>query len=276
MMDQVLIPTAANNNLTQVVEPGAPSIQRMEIFGLPLDACESLGDVVTALEAKLEAGETFLTTFINPSAVSLSRKNPGFKEALGRFDLVLPDGIGVVQAVSRLRGVSLARVSFDSTSLALPVFEMAERSGRTVVLVGGAPGVAQRAAANILEIFPAVRIVAALDGYGDRAEKIEQIREIRPDIVICGMGGVAQEKFMLSLVDAGWQGCGFTCGGYLDQLGAGLQYYPDWVDRANLRWAYRLVREPNRLWRRYLIDYQRFVLLFVQAAVAQRIGLRAA
>lgn len=115
-----------------------------------------------------------------------------------------------------------------------------------------------------------------MDGFGDWSEKVERILELRPEIVICGMGGVAQEKFMLSLADAGWRGCGFTCGGYLDQLGAGLRYYPGWVDRTNLRWAYRLAREPRRLWRRYLVDYQSFVLLFARSVVAQRIGLRTA
>jgi N-acetylglucosaminyldiphosphoundecaprenol N-acetyl-beta-D-mannosaminyltransferase len=250
-------------------------IRWTSIFGLPIHACASLETAVAAVEAKLDAGKTFLTTFINPSAVALARRTPSFAKALARFDVVLPDGIGVVHAVMRLRALPVARISFDSTSLALPVFALAERTGRSVALVGGAPGVAEKAAAHIRQSFPGLNIVLALDGYGDRAQKIERLHALRPDIVVCGMGGVAQEDFLLALTEAGWRGCGFTCGGYLDQLGAGMQYYPAWVDRTNLRWAYRLAREPRRLWRRYLIDYQSFVLLFLQASLAQRFAVRA-
>jgi N-acetylglucosaminyldiphosphoundecaprenol N-acetyl-beta-D-mannosaminyltransferase len=258
-MDQLLQGTA-----------DAARIRRIEIFGLPLDAASTFGDVMARIERHLTTGETLLTTFINPSAIGVARRNPGFTTALARFDLVLPDGVGVVHAVSRLHDLGLARISFDSTSLALPVLALARRRGHGVALVGGAPGVAERAAASIRETFPGLRIVAALDGYGDRAERIEQVRAAGAEIVVCGMGGVAQEAFLLELAEAGWCGCGFTCGGYLDQLSGGMRYYPAWVDRANLRFGYRLVREPRRLWRRYLIDYQGFALLFARALLARR------
>ena len=81
---------------------------------------------------------------------------------------------------------------------------------------------------------------------------------------------------LLALVEAGWRGCGFTCGGYLDQLGGGMRYYPAWVDRANLRFAYRLLREPRRLWRHYLIDYQGFTLLFARPLLMKQFTVQAA
>jgi len=85
------------------------------------------------------------------------------------------------------------------------------------------------------------------------------VLEYNPDIVIAGMGGVKQEKFLLDLVARGWRGVGFTCGGYLDQLAKRYHYYPRWVDRYNLRFAYRLWQEPSRLWRRYLLEYPLFL-----------------
>jgi N-acetylglucosaminyldiphosphoundecaprenol N-acetyl-beta-D-mannosaminyltransferase len=72
------------------------------------------------------------------------------------------------------------------------------------------------------------------------------------------MGASIQERFLLRLVATGWSGFGFTCGGYLDQLVDGMHYYPRWVDAANLRWAYRLIREPRRLSRRYGMEYPYF------------------
>jgi N-acetylglucosaminyldiphosphoundecaprenol N-acetyl-beta-D-mannosaminyltransferase len=247
-------------------------IRRTNLFGVPIDAAGSLKDVVDAVASALGAGRTVLTTFINPAVFATIRQKPGFAATLSRFDLVLPDGVGIVMAVTRLRGLSLERISFDSTSLALPILELVDRTNRTVGLIGGAPGIAERAAEHLRSVFPALRLVAALDGYGDHSAKVRVLRGLQPDVVICGMGAIAQEEFLLALADSGWRGCGFTCGGYLDQLGAGLSYYPQWVDRSNLRWAYRLAREPRRLWRRYLIDYQQFTLLFAKEMLARRIS----
>jgi len=274
-MNQALQNAAFHDEQPIAVAVDGGPIHRTDIFGLPLDAARDLDDVVAAVEAKLGGGEAFLATFINPSAIALARRNPEFVEVLSRFNVVLPDGVGVVHAVARLRGLSLTRVSFDSTSLALPIFATAERTGRSIALVGGAPGVAERAAAHIRQSFPSLRIVAALDGYGNHVEKVEHVRALGADIVVCGMGGMAQEEFLLALVEAGWRGCGFTCGGYLDQLGSGMRYYPAWVDRANLRFAYRLLREPRRLWRRYLIDYQGFMLLFARALLTRQFTVQA-
>jgi exopolysaccharide biosynthesis WecB/TagA/CpsF family protein len=193
-------------------------IRRIDAFGLPLDACTDLQAAASAFRKKLAAGEPFLVTFMNPSCVALNRKTPRFAEAVTRFDMVLPDGIGLSKAAEAIHGMPVERISFDSTSLALEVFGEAQRRGSRVLLVGGVPGVAERAAARIRESYPDLRIIGALDGYGPRAEKVAQIQALAPDIVVCGMGAVAQEEMLLALAEAGWRGCGFTCGGYLDQF----------------------------------------------------------
>jgi N-acetylglucosaminyldiphosphoundecaprenol N-acetyl-beta-D-mannosaminyltransferase len=208
-----------------------------------------------------------LTTFVNPGSIKLARHNPDFAATLSRFDAVLPDGVGVVRAIEKLQRRETCRISFDSTSAALPVFELASNLDLGVALIGGSEGVASRAAAQLQRHFPKLRIVAAMSGYGDLEEARERLHRINPAIVVCGMGGRAQEDFLVSLADQGWKGCGFTCGGYLDQLDDGLRYYPGWVDRLNIRFAYRLFREPQRLWRRYLIDYREFCILYLKFVV---------
>jgi N-acetylglucosaminyldiphosphoundecaprenol N-acetyl-beta-D-mannosaminyltransferase len=199
-----------------------------------------------------------LFTFVNPSSVILAERDPEYRRLLEEFDAVLPDGIGMCWAIRLVHGLRAARVSFDTTSLAPLVFRQAQRENSTVALVGGRPGVARRAADQLLRAFPGVPIVATLDGYGDHAGKIHELKSVRPTIVISGMGAPVQEQFLLRLAEAGWSGFGFTCGGYLDQLVDGLHYYPRWMDAANLRWAYRLIREPRRLSRRYGMEYPYF------------------
>lgn len=249
-------------------------VTRTEIVGVPVHALRT-AEPSQAAAAVLEliggtAKDVVLTTFVNPGVVPLARRSAAFRQSLHEFDYVLPDGTGMCLAVKWLHGLKAERISFDTTSLAPAVFSWSCSRGLRIVLVGGMPRVADTARAKITEAFPAIRIAGCFDGFGSIEAKARAVRELDPDVVICGMGSGRQESFLLELKSQGWRGWGFTCGGYLDQLSRGMTYYPRWVDASNLRWAYRLAREPGRLWRRYLIDYSHFVLLVFAARVTRR------
>ena len=206
-----------------------------------------------------------LFTFVNPGSLAIGKRNPQYQHLLDKFDIVLPDGIGMCWAIRLQHGLHAARVSFNSTSLAPAVFNHARQKALTVALVGGRPHVAERAAHQLALAYPGLAIAATLDGYGDYRPKIRELKSLSPSVVVCGMGAGTQEHFLISLAQNGWSGVGFTCGGYLDQLAVGLRYYPSWIDATNLRWAYRLYREPRRLARRYFWDYTYFAVNLTHA-----------
>jgi len=242
------------------------AVVRTSTVGVRIDVAASLSDYVRQMPIGSRArAESFIATFLNPYSALRVRHEQSLSQLLDRFDLVMPDGIGLCVAVRHLHRRRAARVSFDSTSLAPIVFAAACRYGSTIALVGGAPGVATRAAERLRVTFPGIRIVATFDGYQECDLALRTLPSLAPDIVICGMGTGQQEMFLIELQERGWNGCGFTCGGYLDQLNEGFLYYPAWVDALNFRWAFRLFREPRRLWRRYMIDYPYFVLLVLQS-----------
>lgn len=243
---------------------------RTSTMGLPVDAFSGLDAVMATVEGWIEADrpsadQALLVTFVNPASIAIAERIPTFLAALHHFGLVLPDGIGMAMAASRLSGREVARVSFDSTSLAVPVLGLAAERGAPVALIGGKAGIAGRAAQVIARSFPGIRIVGTWSGYGGIDHTVNEVLKVSPAVVICGMGAPLQEEFLIRLEAAGWRGAGFTCGGYLDQLCEGIRYYPAWVDRTNLRWAYRLAREPRRLWKRYVFDYGRFAVRFAGA-----------
>jgi exopolysaccharide biosynthesis WecB/TagA/CpsF family protein len=229
-------------------------------LGVPTDSVGALSHVVDLIAASLAERSLLLVTFVNPSSRAVARRQSGYAAQLAAFDAVLPDGAGMGAAMRWLHGRPATRVSFDTTSLAPEVLGLAETHGYTVALVGGVPGRAEGAGRRFREIFPQLQLVGAFDGYSPVDEQVRAITDLNPDIVICGMSPGRQEGLLLALARAEWKGCGFTCGGYFDQLEAGFDYYPRWIDRSNLRWAYRLAKEPSRLWRRYLYTYPPFVL----------------
>ncbi|WP_081646960.1 WecB/TagA/CpsF family glycosyltransferase [Limisalsivibrio acetivorans] len=204
-----------------------------------------------------------ITTFLNPHTYVVHRDNP---ELLSRFDHICFDGIMMVKAL-RMAGVKDAeRISFDMTSLAPEVFHTASEKGLSVYFVGAKPGVIEKGVEKISASYPELRIAGYRNGYfkdNEREESFERIKDSGADIVVCGMGAPLQEEYLADLKDSGWTGCGYTCGGFLHQTAEGIKYYPDWADRYNLRWAYRIYDEPY-LFKRYLTNYSRFALHFLR------------
>ena len=212
--------------------------------------------------------EAWLITFANPHAVRLMMDCADYPAMLAQFNVLLPDGNLLAATASRLRGRTIVRQSFDGNSLAPQVLSFCQRNALRIALVGGVEGVAAAAASLFRREF-GVDVVFSRSGFFASEEQRHQcfkaLREQKVDVVICGMGAPHQDWFLLELKASGWNGLGFTCGGYLDQaLASGVKYYPEWVNRFNLRAPYRLLREPRRLWRRYLIEYQPFLLADVR------------
>jgi N-acetylglucosaminyldiphosphoundecaprenol N-acetyl-beta-D-mannosaminyltransferase len=230
------------------------------IFGLPLVCTYSHRHAVAMVrnDVSHRPAAPFLVTFVNPLAVKLVGSDPAYHANIHRMNLVFCDGIALAWAAGRIARYPIERISFDSTSLAPSVFGIAQDYGRMIALVGGRPGVAGAAAARIRELFPRLRIVAAADGYRPVDELVRTIVDLDPDIVVCGMGAPHQEEFLVALAEAGWCGTGFTCGGYLDHLVDGFDFYPAIVNRLNLRWLYRLAREPKRIGYRVVFEYAPF------------------
>jgi N-acetylglucosaminyldiphosphoundecaprenol N-acetyl-beta-D-mannosaminyltransferase len=232
----------------------------IRIFGLPLTRTNSLRHAQRLVKSQVRQRprEPFLVTFASPLAVKLVESDRKYRANLHRMSLVFCDAIALAWAARGIGRYPMERVSFDSTSLAPPVFAVAEKYRRAIALVGSRRGVAEAAADRIRECFPGIRIVAAIDGYRPVDRILAAVMDIDPDIVVCGMGAPRQEAFLTALADAGWCGTGFTCGGYLDQLVDRFDFYPAIIDRLDLRWLYRIAREPRRLGYRYVVEYAPF------------------
>lgn len=227
------------------------------IVGIPLTP-GGVGPLGDRLDAAQRHGP-LTVSFVNPAACVLADRESAYLDALHAMDIVTCDGSGMV-AAARAGGLAMQRESFDDTSLAPAVFAWAENEGATVGLVGGKPGVADTARSLLSRRFPGIEWTRTFSGYAnDVSQALEWHRQNQTALVIVGMGAPRQEAFLRDLAAAGWQGIGFTCGGYFDQLGQGGSYYPGWVDRLHLRFAWRLAREPRRLWRRYLLHYPVFI-----------------
>ena len=202
-----------------------------------------------------------LTTFLNPVSYLKARKH---LHTYRQFNYLLADGWLFVAALKAI-GIKTQRYSFDMTSLAPVVLMKAAEQNQTIYFIGARPDEIRGFIKIIKTHFPGLSIAGYRDGYfksaDERTAAIAHIKDLSPNIVVAGLGVPFQEDFLVDLRNAGWSGCGYTCGGFIHQTSGRLNYYPDWVNKFHLRMPYRFIREPH--FRKRLPDYIKFVFTFL-------------
>jgi len=196
-----------------------------------------------------------------------------------RRDLVLYcDGfllIGLLRLLTGFRLPRLPRVSFDFTSIAPLVFSHCQDAGLTLYLVGAHAEELAAFVAKLTAHYPRLSVVGAHPGYfsaQDWTATCQAIAASRAAVLLVGMGGGRQERFIAAARAHGFTGTALTCGGFISQTAASaaLRYYPDWINRLNLRFLYRMCHEPHTV-RRYLLDYPRNALRLAQDLFTRRL-----
>lgn len=174
-------------------------------------------------------------------------------DELSQVDLIGIDGTLLQVALAR----SGHRVERSSADLVAPfVFALLEK-GTRIALIGAKPGVACKAAGR-LGAFE----VMCVDGY----EGLSQLRAdpgpliaFAPRLVLVGLGAGLQEKIAAEVHAWVPEASVMTAGGWIDQYAASERYFPTWVHKLRLGWAWRILHEPRRLAGRYTADALRFV-----------------
>lgn len=187
------------------------------------------------------------------------------RAAMGAGDLNLPDGAPVAW-LGRRAGV---RSVVYGPSLTLAVMEKGIGSGLCHYLYGGAPGIAERMRDAVTERFPGVKIAdVECPPYRDLepSELVElgaRIDRSGADVVWVGLGTPKQDYLVHELAPH-TAATLVPVGAAFDFIAGNVRQAPDWMHGTGLEWAYRLAREPRRLWRRYLIGGPRFVAVTVR------------
>ena len=206
-------------------------------------------------------------TYLNPVSYLTALDN---KVLFSQMDGIFADGGLLVKAIKLVYGKEVTRRSFDMTSMAPELFAYAAEHGKNIYIVASKQEQVEKAVEIFRERYPKVKFTGYRNGYFASEEEMNQearhVTELNPDFLIVGMGALMQEKFLLKVKRAGYQGIGFTCGGFIHQTSKNeIDYYPAWVDKTNLRFVYRMWKEPHTR-KRYLMAG----LLFPARFIAER------
>lgn len=203
-------------------------------------------------------------TFLNPVSYLTALDN---KELFGQMDGIFADGGLLVKAIKMLYAKVVTRRSFDMTSMAPELFAYVAKHGKAIYIVASKREQVEKAVEIFHERYPKVKFTGYRNGYFANEDEMEQeakhITELNPDFLIVGMGALMQEKFLLKVKNAGYLGIGFTCGGFIHQTSKNeIDYYPAWVDKTNLRFIYRMWKEPHTR-KRYVMAGLLFPVRFI-------------
>lgn len=206
-------------------------------------------------------------TFLNPVSYLDARRN---KELFNSFDRIFVDGSILVGAIKVLYRKKLKRRSFDMTSVAPLLFDYSLKNSKSIYIVGAKEEEIETTI-NILRCnYPKLNIIGYRNGYFDcqeeKEEEYKKINSINPDFLIVGMGIIHQERFLVDIKNRGFRGIGFTCGGFISQTAKGentIDFYPEWVDKYNVRFLYRMYKEKHTR-KRYLKASILFPLSFIK------------
>ncbi|MFV8038213.1 WecB/TagA/CpsF family glycosyltransferase, partial [Enterobacter cloacae complex sp.6730764] len=165
----------------------------------------------------------------------------------------------MLQKMVSFIGLKPKRVSFDMTSLAPIVFKDAIENNKSIALIGSDSNSLARMLELLKEKYPGINIAYSRDGYFSAPKEfdecIDSIIKTGPHVVIAGLGTPLQDLFLTKLKSKGWLGVGYTCGGFIHQTAKkGIRYYPNLINKLNLRWLYRIYDEP-KLMKRYFVYY---------------------
>lgn len=240
-------------------ETSIPSSTRLQLGQLEVDhhTRETALDAIATLVREGNGGRVFTP---NLDHILLVERRDDVRSAYRRASLSLPDGMPLVWA-SRRRGRPLPE-RICGSDLIDPLAALAAREDWSIYLLGGAPGAAEDAAYLLAERHgvriagcssPRVAADATSADARTEAEIADAIRASGAQIVFVALGSPKQELFIDRIADAATPAVLLGVGAGLDFLAGRVRRAPAWIGRLGFEWLFRLVMEPRRLWRRYLV-----------------------
>jgi len=253
----------------------ARSAGKVSIAGVPIDAVEFDAVVASIVDrARHQVPGAYVVT-PNAHHVTLYQRDPLFRRIYEQAFLVVADGVPLLWA-AQLLGTPLAgRV--NGTDLFQALCGKAAELGLRVYLLGGREGAADAAAARLRECFPALKICGTYCppvGFEHDPEQqaiiVERINVAQPALLFVGLGAPKQEYWMYANREKMRVPVSLGIGVSFELVGGVVRRAPRWMQTVGLEWLFRLLAEPKRLWRRYLVGNMIFCVLVTRQLLLDR------
>ncbi len=197
------------------------------------------------------------------------RKDAKFRKCYKSSSLILADGMPILWAASFL-GMPL-KEKVSGSDLFFKLCELSARKGYKLFFLGGREGASKKSAEVMSKKFPSLRVVGFYcppfgfeNDTKETSRILEAIKKVSPDILFIGVGSPKQEKWIYDHKEEYNVPVSIGVGAAFDFASGVVRRSPIWMQKIGLEWLWRLMMEPKRLWKRYLIDDPVFFWLVVK------------
>ena len=209
--------------------------------------------------ASISNGKILINT-VNAHSFNTAQKDDLFADALRNGDYLIPDGVSIVKACKWLKAKSQPKERIAGWDLFVLEMEKLNRKGGKCFFMGSSPNVLELIKKRAATDYPNITVETYSPPYKPEFSKedneaiIHAINQACPDLLWIGMTAPKQEKWAFEHWDELDIHCHCgTIGAVFDFFAGTIKRAPQWWQRHSLEWLYRLMKEPKRMWRRYVL-----------------------
>lgn len=238
---------------------------RINAFNLKID-CVSQRDTIGAIDENLIHRKSQIQHIVvNSAKIVYSQNDEYLRKAINNSNIINVDGMAVVWAL-RLLGYKInERVS--GIDLFYNLLYLCEKKGYRPFFLGATDEVLSKMINNISLKYPKLKIAGYNNGFWldlDEKDIISKIEFSNPDMLFIGISSPKKELFLDKYNNKLKIPFSMGVGGSFDILSGRTKRAPLWMQRSGLEWLYRVLQEPKRMWKRYLVTNSKFIILTIR------------
>lgn len=233
-------------------------MSRMKFLNTEVDNL-TMDEAVSKIEQLIINKKTSYVVTPNVDHIVKLENDIEFQSVYKNADLILTDGMPLVW-ISKIKKNPI-KEKVSGSDLFPKVCDLASKKGYKIFLLGAAEGIAAKAAINLEKKYKGLNIVGTYSpsyGFENKKEEIDNIIKIinksKPDILAVGLGAPKQEKFIYKYRNQLNVPVSLAIGASIDFEAGNVNRAPRWMQKSGLEWFYRLIKEPKRMFKRYLVD----------------------
>lgn len=222
---------------------------------------EAIDEVFNAVHAHTPQSPSRHMHFVNAHCINVASRDSRYHDVLTRADSLLPDGSGI-RLAGKMLGTEI-KDNVNGTDMFPLLCRRCAETGKRIYLLGAKPGVAEKAAQWAVSYCGKDIISGFSDGYfppEQNLQIIDEINQSRTDILLTAMGVPNQEIWLDANREHIHVPVCMGVGGLLDFYSGTIPRAPRIMRRLGVEWIWRLMMEPSRMWRRYIIGNVVFIM----------------
>jgi exopolysaccharide biosynthesis WecB/TagA/CpsF family protein len=240
-------------------ETSSSTIPTLRILGVPISTLTG-DEALEAIAAWAERGTCQTLAYVNAHTLNLAVRVEALHRSLRRSRLVMNDGVGLNLA-ARMHGERFPE-NLNGSDFTVRLLQLAAARDWDVYFLGGEPGVAELAAERLEQRIQGLRVVDVCHGFTDESDEMlaRRVRDSGATLLVVALGNPLQEIWLDRNLEATGALVGIGVGAFLDFTAGRVRRAPRWMSTLGIEWCFRLLQEPRRLWRRYILGNPLFLV----------------